>query len=449
MCLLPAGPGSLAARPAKQAGKCVYKLFKLWINFSGVCVCVSPHVVIFQKSGLLEIFSLKLERNLNSLRAGGSRGGLRGVPCARKGRAAPRPRSGRKRRVAVPGLVSDRASLSVKGHQPGPGAPRPLPVPSSGHRSTAGTRIIFPGSPGGEGVPAPPEGARGDAEPRRREAEEGCPGRGWLRSNEDSSATGGVLFLPRWSGEKGPRKQLGLRGRPSPPPRLLHGPAEAAGPDRSGGRAPGLEGPPSPGALRDGGSSPSPHLRLLSGSPQLCLSGCSRGRTADPSPALWHRLPPSTHGLFPPRLDSPSSGRCEQPRRPPQGPGGLLWPWHRCRARGARRLTLGTRKALSPGAPLAAGAPRRGGALPGARWSREEGKAEARLLVRIVIFHQSAAICVSAPDRTPAVLLAGVTETTQRWRRANCICSPAHRSKLRPSHGAGKGAKGPCDMREI
>lgn len=75
MCLLPAGPGSLAARPAKQAGKCVYKLFKLWINFSGVCVCVSPHVVIFQKSGLLEIFSLKLEGNLNSLRAGGSREG--------------------------------------------------------------------------------------------------------------------------------------------------------------------------------------------------------------------------------------------------------------------------------------------------------------------------------------------------------------------------------------
>lgn len=84
-----------------------------------------------------------------------------------------------------------------------------------------------------------------------------------------------------------------------------------------------------------------------------------------------------------------------------------------------------------------------------ARRSREEGKTEARLLGRIVIFHQSAAICVSAPDRTPAVLLAGVTETTQRWRRANCICSPAHRSKLRPSHGAGKGAKGPCDMREI
>ncbi|XP_053941372.1 uncharacterized protein LOC128854203 [Cuculus canorus] len=122
---------------------------------------------------------------------------------------------------------------------------------------------------------------------------------------------------------------------------------------------------------------------------------------------------------------------------------------------GGRRLAFATGKSLSPGAerprPVrpVGGEPSPGRGAPTARCSREEGKAEARLLVRTVIFHQSPAICVSAPDRTPAVLLAEVTETTQRWRRANCICSPALRSKLRPSHGAGKGAKGPCDMREI
>lgn len=116
-------------------------------------------------------------------------------------------------------------------------------------------------------------------------------------------------------------------------------------------------------------------------------------------------------------------------------------PQSESRSRGGRRLFVGRPRTVGRRAP--------GHGAASARRSREEGKTEARLLGRIVIFHQSAAICVSAPDRTPAVLLAGVTETTQRWRRANCICSPAHRSKLRPSHGAGKGAKGPCDMREI
>lgn len=151
--------------------------------------------------------------------------------------------------------------LSVKGHQPGPGARRPLPVPSSGHRSTAGGRVVFPGSPGEKGIPTPPKGVRRDAAPRRRKAEEGCPGRGWVRSNEDSFVTRGVLFLSRWSGEEGPRKLLRLRGRPSPPPRLPHGPAEAAGPGRTGGHIPGLEGQPSPGRTRSpSGRRDLPHL---------------------------------------------------------------------------------------------------------------------------------------------------------------------------------------------
>lgn len=74
--------------------------------------------------------------------------------------------------------------------------------------------------------------------------------------------------------------------------------------------------------------------------------------------------------LFPPPFDSPSLGRCEQPARPSQGPGGLLWPWYHRREWGNRGLARGTRKPLSPGAPFAAGAPRRGGALPGARGHR-------------------------------------------------------------------------------
>lgn len=179
----PAGQGSLAARPDKQAGKCVYKLFKLWINFSGVCVCVSPPVVIFQKSGLLEIFSLKLERNLNSLRAGGDRAGgggpgaaalagLLGFPLtgprtdgARSSAAAQREEGGRRRRgwCRVEHLSR---SLSIKVHRAGPGAryipgscrraARPLPGPPDGHRNGVGG--VFPGSPGGKGDSHPAEG---------------------------------------------------------------------------------------------------------------------------------------------------------------------------------------------------------------------------------------------------------------------------------------------------
>lgn len=229
MCLLPAGPGSLAARPAKQAGKCVYKLFKLWINFSGVCVCVSPHVVIFQKSGLLEIFSLKLERNLNSLRAGGSQmggrpGGCRagGVPRGSLRTEGARSSAAAQREEKEGGGVRPSISrrLSVKGHQPGPGARRPLPVPSSGHRSTAGGRVVFPGSPGDKGIPTPPKGVRGDAAPRRRKAEEGCPGRGWVRSNEDSFVTRGVLFLSKVERRRGAEEAAEAAGPPlasSPP----------------------------------------------------------------------------------------------------------------------------------------------------------------------------------------------------------------------------------------
>lgn len=189
----PAGPGSLAARPDKQAGKCVYKLFKLWINFSGVCVCVSPPVVIFQKSGLLEIFSLKLERNLNSLRAGGARGGgpgaaalagLLGFPLAgprtdgaRSSAAAQREEGERRRRR---GWCRDEhlcRSLSIKAHRAGPGARH---IPGRCRPSPAGTGApeggegVFPGSPGGgRGFP-PRRGARGEMrwprEGRRRRA---------------------------------------------------------------------------------------------------------------------------------------------------------------------------------------------------------------------------------------------------------------------------------------
>lgn len=347
--------------------------------------------------------------------------------------------------------------LSVKGHQPGPGARRPLPVPSSGHRSTPGGRVVFPGSPGEKGIPTPPKGVRRDAAPRRRKAEEGCPGRGWVRSNEDSFVTRGVLFLSRWSGEEGPRKLLRLRGRPSPPPRLPHGPAEAAGPGRTGGRTPGLEGQPSPGRTRSpSGRRELPHLApaasLGASLTSPGLSVCPAAPGEGPwSPALGHHLPPS---CFHPRSTAPAWESASSRAALPKGPG----------VSSGRGITAGN--GGPDGSPWAQENPFRleplslpvhpvgGERSPGrgaaaARWSREEGKAEARLLVRIVIFHQSPAICVSAPDRTPAVLLAGVTETTQRWRRANCICSPAHRSKLRPSHGAGKGAKGPCDMREI
>lgn len=64
----------------------------------------------------------------------------------------------------MPRLVSDRASLSavsIKGHQPGPGAQRALPVPSSGHRSTAGEQSRFPGISGGFGDSHPAEGCEG------------------------------------------------------------------------------------------------------------------------------------------------------------------------------------------------------------------------------------------------------------------------------------------------
>lgn len=185
----PAGPGSLAARPDKQAGKCVYKSFKLWINFSGVCVCVSLPVVIFQKSGLLEIFSLKLERNLNSLRAGGARGGgpgtaalagLLGFPLAgprtdgARSSAPAQPEEGGGR-AAVPGLVSGRASLSVAVDKSAPGGPGARPIPGSRRCSArpisapvTGTgapgrcvRRRFPGISRGQGDSHPAEGCEG------------------------------------------------------------------------------------------------------------------------------------------------------------------------------------------------------------------------------------------------------------------------------------------------
>lgn len=261
--------------------------------------------------------------------------------------------------------------LSVKGHQPGLGARRPLPVPSSGHRSTAGGRVVFPGSPGEKGIPTPPKGVRRDAAPRRRKAEEGCPGRGWVRSNEDSFVTRGVLFLSRWSGEEGPRKLLRLRGRPSPPPRLPHGPAEAAGPGRTGGRIPGLEGQPSPARTRSpSGRRELPHLApAASLGASLTSLGLSvrqlpgKDRGAQPWGTV-SLLPVSTPVRLPQlekvRAAGPPSPRARGSPLAVASPPG----W------GARRFALGTRKPLSPGAPFAAGAPRRGGALPGTRGRR-------------------------------------------------------------------------------
>lgn len=301
----------------------------------------------------------------------------------------------------------------------------------------------------------------------------------------------GVIFFSRWRGRSGAGEAV--RGSPPPPPLLPHGPAEVGGGragTRGGPRA--WRGPPSPAGARHpsglswgdrrapaGAGAAGAPLPRTCGFGQDCTAGgdrcprvcLSRSRSVEPSRAAPS---PSLHDTslsqprFCPRPPAASSGRYERPLLP--GPAGPPSPSARGESLcggirvgkgggGGRRLALSTGKIpfawsrsargrCAPRSPVGGERSPGRGATAG-RWSREEGKAEARLLVRIVIFHQSPAICVSAPDRTPAVLLAGVTETTQRWRRANCICSPAHRSKLRPSHGAGKGAKGPCDMREI
>lgn len=268
-------------------------------------------------------------------------------------------------------------------------------------------------------APAPPRPTCRAAAPRR------APERGGGLS---PSPPGFLFFLPRWSRGGAAGAADGAPSRPSSPPRFLRPcsprlPLGCRGVSRIWGN-PGLAGPQSPGGAGTrrrvrgwgqglpagpGGAAPTPHLRSCSG---------------------------------------PAGRRCREAAGVSEG---SAQPWHLRRELGpdgsprARGDGFVPGRAPLPRSPVGGSEPR--GAGP--RRSREEGKAEARLLVRIVIFHQSPAICVSAPDRTPAVLLAGVTETTQRWRRANCICSPAHRSKLRPSHGAGKGAKGPCDMREI
>lgn len=240
---------------------------------------------------------------------------------------------------------------------------------------------------------------------------------------------------------KGAEKLLGLWGRP----RLLPACPTAQR---------GLQGRLGPGNAPRGLGDPVPFGTEGAPAPRTC--GFAQGVSAVPS--LSVRLLPGRDSRAQPcgTVSFPHSTACFYPRFGKVRAAGPPSP----RARGSP-LAVASLPGMGgptgrPGhkkTPLARRT-RRGQRSPGrgaaaARRSREEGRAEARLLVRIVIFHQSPAICVSAPDRTPAVLLAGVTETTQRWRRANCICSPAHRSKLRPSHGAGKRAKGPCDMREI
>lgn len=219
----------------------------------------------------------------------------------------------------------------------------------------------------------------------------------------------------------------------------------------TGGHTPGLEGPPSPARRRFPSGrrelpqpAPAASLGQSLTSPALCLSVPRKGSGAQPCGTVSF---PPRHGLFHPGSTPPVWEGASSRASLPEGPG-----LSSCRGTAGNGDHDGSPWAQENPFPLVhpvggERSPGRGAAA--ARRSREEGKAEARLLVRIVIFHQSPAICVSAPDRTPAVLLAGVTETTQRWRRANCICSPAHRSKLRPSHGAGKRAKGPCDVREI
>lgn len=103
-------------------------------------------------------------------------------------------------------------------------------------------------------------------------------------------------------------------GPPSPPPRLPHGPAGAAGPARTGERAPRLEGP---GSLRDGGSSRTPHLRLRSGSLCRPQSVCPAAPGEEqPSPALRHRVLPPFHNLFLPPIWEGASSRVALPKGP-------------------------------------------------------------------------------------------------------------------------------------
>lgn len=285
-----------------------------------------------------------------------------------------------------------------------------------------------------------------------------------------------VYFPLQVEGEKRGRGSCrGCGAAPRPLPACPTAQGRRGGPDRAEGVPQGWRGPPSPAApvrpLLRGRRAPAGDGDGAAGAPPPLTCGFTP--TARPEvtdvprsvcPGVGARNPvcppPPRHVPFPPPLGSPSAREAASGLScSPQAPGGVPCRGIRAGKGGPDGWPSAQGKSLSPGAAAPAGgapcaAPSRGERSPGrgaaaARWSREEGKAEARLLVRIVIFHQSPAICVSAPDRTPAVLLAGVTETTQRWRRANCICSPAHRSKLRPSHGAGKGAKGPCDMREI
>lgn len=84
----------------------------------------------------------------------------------------------------MPRLVSDRASLSavsIKGHQPGPGARWRGREGPAGHRGTAGEQSRFPGISGGFGDSHPAEGCEG-----RCGAPEKQSGRGasWARVGE-------------------------------------------------------------------------------------------------------------------------------------------------------------------------------------------------------------------------------------------------------------------------
>lgn len=259
----------------------------------------------------------------------------------------------------------------------------PSPCPPAGTGARRGSRIVFPGSPGNEGIPSPPKGARGDAEPRGRKAEEGCPGRGWVRSNEDSSVTRGALFLSRWSAEERPTELPGLRGRPSPPPRPPHGPAEAAGPGRTGGLTPGLEGPPRPPRTRfPWGQRELPHPApaaslgesLTSPGLSVCLSvRLLRGRTVEPSPAAPCPPPHATAGFHSGSIWEGASSRAALPKGPGvsscrgitagnEGPDGSSW---------AQEKPFRLVHPVGGSAPRGAGPPQPGGA--GRRGRRRPG----------------------------------------------------------------------------
>lgn len=235
--------------------------------------------------------------------------------------------------MAVPGPVSDRASLSAavdKRASAGPrcpaAPPRPLQrAPGRGGGAESFSRDL----PGLRGFP------RVRGEMRRPGEGEGCPGRRWVRSNEDSPVTRGALFLPRWSGEKGLRSCWGCGAAlaSSPPaPRPSWG--CRAGWDR--GTRPGAWGTRFPSEQRELPLHPAPaaSLRESLTSPGLSVR-LLPGKDSRAQPCGTVSFPPC-HSPFLPPIWEGASSRAALPKGPrvfscrgitagDGGPDG--WPW--------------------------------------------------------------------------------------------------------------------------